>query len=64
MDGGILAARNFVEILVTLEDPSAGVCHGFCRRAEKPGFTAAKDGRRYVASARLTSGWFATMRYD
>jgi len=53
MDGGILAARNFVEILVTLEDPSAGVCHGFCRRAEKPGFTAAKDGRGRIRRTAL-----------
>ena len=31
--------------------PARGVGHGFCRRAGKPGFTAAKDGCRYSADA-------------
>jgi len=47
VEGGILAARNCVEIRTALEHPTTWVCHDRFRRAGKPGSTAAKDGRRY-----------------
>ena len=53
VEGGILAVRNCVAICVALKHSSAWVCHGYFRRAGKPGSTAAKDGRRYLAAVYL-----------